>query len=111
VWRAWLRIISYHIISYHIISYHIISYHIISYHIISYHIIRLPAAPSGYGGYGGGGGGGSGEPGLPRSWAELSQEEQGKLIKERLKKYCQRVRRYGKGEWHGGVWQGWLKVG
>jgi hypothetical protein len=27
----------------------------------------------------------------PRSWAELSSEEQGKLLKERLKKYTQKV--------------------
>jgi hypothetical protein len=27
----------------------------------------------------------------PRSWAELSLEEQGKLLKERLKKYTQKV--------------------
>lgn len=31
----------------------------------------------------------------PRSWAELSQEEQGKLLKERLKKYTQKVGRCG----------------
>jgi hypothetical protein len=27
----------------------------------------------------------------PRSWAELTSEEQGKLLKERLKKYTQKV--------------------
>jgi DNA polymerase epsilon subunit 1 len=34
--------------------------------------------------------GGDGDGG-PRSWAELSSEEQGKLLKERLKKYTQKV--------------------
>lgn len=36
--------------------------------------------------------GGDGEASGPRSWAELSSEEQGKLLKERLKKYTQKVR-------------------
>lgn len=35
--------------------------------------------------------GGDGEGSGPRSWAELSSEEQGKLLKERLKKYTQKV--------------------
>lgn len=30
----------------------------------------------------------------PRSWAELNFEEQGKLLKERLKKYTQKVIRH-----------------
>lgn len=36
--------------------------------------------------------GDGGENSGPRSWAELSLEEQGKLLKERLKKYTQKVR-------------------
>lgn len=35
--------------------------------------------------------GADGEGSGPRSWAELSSEEQGKLLKERLKKYTQKV--------------------
>jgi hypothetical protein len=34
-----------------------------------------------------------GESSGPRSWAELNSEEQGKLLKERLKKYTQKVRK------------------
>lgn len=47
--------------------------------------------------------GGDGPTG-PRSWAELNLEEQGKLLKERLKKYTQKVRQGGGGEEAGRRW-------
>lgn len=44
------------------------------------------------GGEGGGGKGeGEGGAGALRTWNDLDKEEQGRLLKDRLKKYCQKV--------------------
>ena len=45
------------------------------------------------------------QPGGPqRLWSDLGYEEQGKLLKDRLKKYCQRVRGAVRGSRGWGAW-------